>query len=440
MKLALKKASTDVTLYVFVPASNVTTGAGLTGLAYNTESLVCYYVRPGAAAAVQALATQTVTGAHSDGGFVEVDADNMPGVYRLDLKDAVCATGVNSVAVMLKGAANMAPVLIEIQLTTVDLNEGVRAGLTCLPAVASGTSGGLLISGTATDCSLEVASGVAQADVKLWKTATAPDMPDNFAATVISAGGVVNADVKNWDGDAVPAAATVQDVWEYDSGTKRTLSNATNITSTDGEITLDGDGYVSVPATQVVASVSGAVGSISTGGIAAGSFQAGAINSDAIGTGAIDADAIASDAITVDKIDANAIGADQIAAAAVTKIAGGVLTTPANKLYTDASGRVRPRLEQIIKGNELANFHFPMRLAADGSLATGVGASLAGKYVQDGQTSLSDITGTITEVTGTGIYMVDLAAAETNCDVLTLVFTADACSTSVITLITQSQS
>lgn len=60
--------------------------------------------------------------AHSDGGFKEVDATNMPGVYRLDLPDAVCATGVPSVVVMLKGAANMSPVVLEIQLTDFDLN------------------------------------------------------------------------------------------------------------------------------------------------------------------------------------------------------------------------------------------------------------------------------------------------------------------------------
>jgi hypothetical protein len=51
---------------------------------------------------------------------VEVDANNMPGIYRLDLPDAVCAAGVNSVVAMLKGAANMAPVPLEIQLLTND--------------------------------------------------------------------------------------------------------------------------------------------------------------------------------------------------------------------------------------------------------------------------------------------------------------------------------
>jgi hypothetical protein len=121
-KLAIKKASTDVTTYVFIQDSSKTTGVGLAGLAYNTGSLVGYYVRPKGSATAITLATQTVTGDHSDGGFVEIDATNMPGVYRLDLPDAVCATGVPSVVVMLKGATNMSPVVLEIQLTDFDLN------------------------------------------------------------------------------------------------------------------------------------------------------------------------------------------------------------------------------------------------------------------------------------------------------------------------------
>src|SRR3990172_3912301 len=106
----------DVTLYVFIPDASSSVGAGLTGLVYNSTSLVCYYVRTLAAAAQLALATQTVTGAHSDGGFVEIDATNMPGVYRLDLSDAVCAVNVTQAWVELKGAANMVPVLINIKL------------------------------------------------------------------------------------------------------------------------------------------------------------------------------------------------------------------------------------------------------------------------------------------------------------------------------------
>lgn len=137
-KLTIKKASTDVTVYCFIQASNVTTGAGLTGLTFETASLVASYVRPLAARAAITLATLAAAdSAHSDGGFKEIDATNMPGVYRLDLPDAVCATGVPSVVVMLKGAENMSPLLLEIQLTDFDLNSTSNA----VGAAASVTAG-----------------------------------------------------------------------------------------------------------------------------------------------------------------------------------------------------------------------------------------------------------------------------------------------------------
>lgn len=146
MKRLIKKASTDVTVEIFIQDSSSTTGAGLTGLVFNSAGLACYYVRPLTAAAALSLVTQTVTGAHSDGGFVEIDATNMPGAYRLDLSDAVVATGKDNVTIMLEGATNMAPVLLEIQLTDIDVNDAVRAGLTALPNAAADAAGGLVIS------------------------------------------------------------------------------------------------------------------------------------------------------------------------------------------------------------------------------------------------------------------------------------------------------
>jgi hypothetical protein len=112
--------STNVTINVFIKNKTLNDGSGLTGLAFNTGSLTCYYIRPGANAAIINLATQTVTGAHTAGGFVEVDAANMPGIYRLDLPDAVVASGVGTVQIMLRGAANMADTVVEIQLDLVD--------------------------------------------------------------------------------------------------------------------------------------------------------------------------------------------------------------------------------------------------------------------------------------------------------------------------------
>ena len=146
MKKIIRAGATDQTIDVFIQDSASTTGGGKTGLAYNTASLVCYY-RKGAtgSATALALATQTVGGAHSDGGFVEIDATNMPGLYRLDLSDTIVASA-GSVSLMLKGASGMAPLPIELQVVAVNLEDSVRMGLTALPNAAADAAGGLPIS------------------------------------------------------------------------------------------------------------------------------------------------------------------------------------------------------------------------------------------------------------------------------------------------------
>ncbi len=115
-KISIVKGTTSKLLDLFVQDSSSTVGAGLTGLAYNTGSLTGYYYREGAASAVAiTLATMTL-GTWATGGFIVADGTNMPGVYQLGIPDAALASGANSVVVMLKGAANMAPVILEIEL------------------------------------------------------------------------------------------------------------------------------------------------------------------------------------------------------------------------------------------------------------------------------------------------------------------------------------
>ena len=105
---------TSQTIDLFIRDSSSSTGQGLTGLAYNSGSLVASY-RKGATGSRVAitLATQTVGGAFSSGGFVEIDATNMPGCYRLDLPNAAVDTA-GFVTVFLKGATNMVPVALRI--------------------------------------------------------------------------------------------------------------------------------------------------------------------------------------------------------------------------------------------------------------------------------------------------------------------------------------
>jgi hypothetical protein len=88
-----------------------------------------------------------------------------------------------------------------------------------------------------------------------------------------------------------------------------------------------------------------ATGAIDADAIAADAITATKIAADAItaakiATGAIDADAIADNAIDAGAIAADAITAAKVASDVSDEIAAKVLTTPANKLATDASGRV----------------------------------------------------------------------------------------------------
>lgn len=134
MKKIIKAGATSQTIDIFIQDSASTTGAGKTGLAYNTASLTAYY-RKGATGSATAitLATQTVGGAYSSGGFVEIDATNMPGLYRLDLPNAVVDTA-GSVSLMLKGASGMAPLPIELQVIAADLDDAAALGLSRLDA------------------------------------------------------------------------------------------------------------------------------------------------------------------------------------------------------------------------------------------------------------------------------------------------------------------
>lgn len=147
-KLSVQVAATSQTINIFIQDSSSTTGAGLTGLVYNTASLVAYYALPKAAAVQITLATlAAITTAYSSGGFKEIDATNMPGWYRLDLPDAAIASG-RFVSVHLKGATNMAPCPLEIELTGWNNQDAVRGGMTALPNANAGASSGVPILGT----------------------------------------------------------------------------------------------------------------------------------------------------------------------------------------------------------------------------------------------------------------------------------------------------
>ena len=145
MKLSIKAGSVSQSVYVFIQDSTSTTGAGLAGLTNASAGLTAYYALPLAAPVAIALAALAlITTAYASGGFVAVDGTNMPGWYRLDLPNAAIAVASGRfVSLHLKGATNMAPLPLEIELTGWDNQDGMRGGLTALPNVVPGSAGGL---------------------------------------------------------------------------------------------------------------------------------------------------------------------------------------------------------------------------------------------------------------------------------------------------------
>lgn len=151
MKLQIVKGSTSQILTVFIQDSSSTTGAGLGGLD-QTSSIVGGHVRAGATGVALAVdenvATEGTYAAPSTAAQVRIGtpANMRTGTYELHFHNDLFAAAADSVFVTLGGASDMADLLLEIQLTDVDLNDGVRGGMAALPNAPPDSAGGIPVS------------------------------------------------------------------------------------------------------------------------------------------------------------------------------------------------------------------------------------------------------------------------------------------------------
>jgi hypothetical protein len=100
--------SASIVELVDILDSTSTTGAGKTGLAYNTASLTCYYKRSnGTAAVAVTLVDITTLGTYVSGGFKEIDSTHMPGAYEFHPPNAAFNSGAKYVTFYFVGAAGM---------------------------------------------------------------------------------------------------------------------------------------------------------------------------------------------------------------------------------------------------------------------------------------------------------------------------------------------
>lgn len=126
--MKIKRGSTSVRRLIYIANNNSMTGEGLTGLTYNSSGLTAYYFAGDLSDEVQITLASATLGTWTSGGFVEVDATNMPGWYEVGIPNAALDGG-NEVAIQYRGATNMVPVNLYIELDAVDYQSSTDFGL-----------------------------------------------------------------------------------------------------------------------------------------------------------------------------------------------------------------------------------------------------------------------------------------------------------------------
>jgi hypothetical protein len=91
---------------------------GATGLTASTSGLTARYNRTRTASVSIPLVARTIAQAWTSGGFAEVDATNMPGLYRLDLPDAAFAAGASDVTIVVRGASGTNGAVLTVTLSS----------------------------------------------------------------------------------------------------------------------------------------------------------------------------------------------------------------------------------------------------------------------------------------------------------------------------------
>lgn len=114
---------------------------GATGLTASTSGLSAYYNRTRTADVQIPLVARVIDGSNPSGvwtagGFAEVNASTMPGVYRLDLPDTAVAAGADDVTVVVRGASGTNGAVMTIKLSSGGLT-AAQTAQAVLDAVAS---------------------------------------------------------------------------------------------------------------------------------------------------------------------------------------------------------------------------------------------------------------------------------------------------------------
>jgi hypothetical protein len=300
--------TTSHTIDLFLQDSSSATGNGLTGLTHSTTGLTAYYRKGGTGASTAiTLATQTATGAWTSGGFAEIDATNMPGVYRLDLPNAVIDSA-GYATVYLQGATNLLQTALRIDCKPVPAavqtiaTDAVDAGALASDAVAEIQSG----LSTLDAAGVRTAVGLASANLDT-QLADLPTVSEFEARTLVAAA-------------------------YFDPATDA-VANVTTVGSVSGSVTVgtnnDKTGYSLATAPPTAAAIADAVWDEGTAGHTTADTYGGrivrSINSN-VGVQITGSNHIAAD---VHEFQADVLTSNATAASFVTEVQSGLATSAA---------------------------------------------------------------------------------------------------------------
>jgi hypothetical protein len=127
VKRKIFAGTASLSLPVIVYDNTSTTGAGLSGLTHSTSGLVLEYRRAGQSSWTSVTLVSKTLGTYTSGGIVA--SGSRSGRYEVDIPDAAVAAGVRMVEICLRGAANMHPVDIELELDAVNYQDATAFGL-----------------------------------------------------------------------------------------------------------------------------------------------------------------------------------------------------------------------------------------------------------------------------------------------------------------------
>lgn len=157
-----------------------------------------------------------LTDAHTDWGWEEVSSTDHPGVYRLDIADAVFASGAWSAVVSVTGTG-LDPAHLEFVLVSYNQQDGVRLGLTALPNAAAEAAGGLYTRGSGAGQINQPANGLIDGNVERWNNTSVPaEHTAGYPIVTIKDGtGTGELDTS---GGQLALAPTIDDIWDEQIG------------------------------------------------------------------------------------------------------------------------------------------------------------------------------------------------------------------------------